>query len=467
LAKERAISHASEGQWLEASQFLGIANILWEDSPELQGLRAEVEIQLNDLYIAELDARRSLGVGSAERGAGLSGLPGQKDPVNATEAITLARQAFDERKYIDAHWYATVGSRLAREGSPERTEAARLASLAWNQVESQRPGARETAAFMRYQLKASGYQAVLAGDWIRAYYIFKQLDDTTTGVHDPDVENFLALSEKGTKEIAFFIDEEELSVGGTLTGVIFSLPRPEGVGRAQGRAVLRIGGFSSTPDYAYGIDLEYMVFDSLSRQLLSLQVPYAKFLPITLDGQQRVLVLMRALDRRDPNIRREPTFAARDETVYRPEQAQVILNVSYETFLMLSRMRQGLPGFQFRELFDAGRVAADYGYISQVFEAEVLNRLGSCLFFLPMAVIVVLLGLRLRTKTRSHFISVLMLPVLPVVFNGLTHLYRSVFNTIGISLILEVGFSSALTLFIIILVFFFIISLILLTSHRD
>jgi hypothetical protein len=176
---------------------------------------------------------------------------------------------------------------------------------------------------------------------------------------------------------------------------------------------------------------------------------------------------MRALDRRDPNLRREPSFTARDETVYRPEQAQVILNVSYETFLMLSRMRQGLPGFQFWELFDASRIAADYGYISQVFEAEILNRLGSCMFFLPMAVIIVLIGLRLRAKTRSRYISVLMLPVLPVVFNGLTHLYRTVFNTVGISLILAVGYSTALTLFIVILVFAFIISLVLLTAHRD
>jgi hypothetical protein len=467
LAKERALSHVRDGEWLEASRFIGICEALWVNSPELEGVRNQVEIQVEALRMAEVDARaaRTADV----RSAGLSALPGQNDPVDAAEAIAMARKAFDERKYIDSHWYATLAGRLARVGSPEGAESARLAALAWNEVESQRPGPRETAAFLRYQLKASGYQAVLAGDWIRAYYIFKELDETSTGAFDPDVENFLALSEKGTKEIAFFIDEEELSVGGTLTGVVFSLPRQaEGSSqRPQGRAVLRIAGFSSAPDYAYGIGLEYMVFDSLSRPLLNLQAPYAKFLPITLEGQQRVLVLMRALDRSDPNIRREPTFTATDESVYKPDQAQVILNVSFETFLMLSRMRQGLPGFQFRELFDAGRIAGDYGYISQVFEAEVLNRLGSCLFFLPMSIIVVLLGMRLRARTRSRYISVLMLPVLPVVFNGLTHLYRTVFNTAGISLVLEVGFSTALTIFIVFLVFFFILSLIFLAAHRD
>jgi hypothetical protein len=309
---------------------------------------------------------------------------------------------------------------------------------------------------------------VLSGDWIRAYYIFRELKETAPGEFDPDTENFFALSEKGTREIAFVIDEEKLSVGGTLTGVIFSLPgSSDATGRPQGRAVLRIAGLSAKPDYAYGIGLEYMVFDSLSRQLLSLQAPYARLVPVTLDGEHRVLVLMRALDRRDPNLRREPVWTARDETVYRPEQAQVVLNVGYETFLELSRMRQGLPGFQLWELFDASRIAGDYGYIPQVFEAEILNRLGSCLFFLPMAVIIILIGLRLRAKSRPRYFFALMLPVLPVVFNGLTYLYRTVINTVGISLILAVGFSTALPLFIVILVFTFILSLILLAAHRD
>ena len=474
IAKEQAQAHAAAGEWFEALQFIGICNSVWEDSPDLEKLRKEAEIRLNEMRVRALRARAETGrfpAGESDtspRSASISALPGQKDPMNATEAIALAQDAFNKGKFFDAHWYATLGGRIAGEGSPENTEATRLAALAWNQVESQRPGDRETTAYSIYQEKASGYQAVLTGDWIRAYYIFRDLYEQVP--RDPDTENYLALSEKGLTEIAFFIDEDELSVGRTLTGVVFSLPwSPDGSDRqgTLGRSVLRVAGFSAAPDYAYGIGLEYMVFDSLSRPLLSLQSQYAKFLPVTLEGKHRVLVLMRALDRNDSDVRREPVWTAQDETVYQPGQAQVVLNVSYDTFLKLSQMRQGLSGLHLWELFDASRIAGEHGYISQVFEAEILNRLGSCLFFLPMAIFILIIGLHLRAQSRPRYFFTIMLPVLPVVFNGLTYLYRTVLNTVGVSLILAVGFSSALILYIVILAVSFILSLVILAAYRS
>jgi hypothetical protein len=107
------------------------------------------------------------------------------------------------------------------------------------------------------------------------------------------------------------------------------------------------------------------------------------------------------------------------------------------------------------------------GYIPEVFEAEIINRLGSCLFFLPMAVVAIVIGWRYRAKHRPRYFFVLLLPVLPVVFNGMVNLYRIILNSIGISLILNLGFSLALTALIVILVFSFILSLILLAAQSD
>lgn len=463
LAKERAQAHKQAGDWLEASQFIGICDSVWANSPEIDALRSEVGIHLEDLRFEESGRINGNDPSRNTNPASVSALSGQGQPVDAAEAMVLGEAALSEGRLFDAHWLASLGRRIAKADSLDSTRAAQLAARAWNQIELQQPTSSETNVFSLYQLKLSGYEAMVSGDWIRAYYIFKELIALTP--HDPDTMNFFAASEKGTKESAFFIDELKVSLGETLIGPIFSLPG--NLSSGQERSVMRIASLSSASDFAYGTGIEYMVFDSYARPLLSLQAPYAKFLPITLDGQPRVLVMMRALDRHDRTKHWEPEWSAHNNSIYHPDMAQIILNVSYETFLMLSEMRQGLPSLQINALFDASGLAGDMGYIPEVFEAEILNRLGFCLFFLPMAVMVIIIGWNLRAKYRPRVLIIVICPVLPVVFSGLTYLYKTVLNTIGISLVLSWGFSVALTLFIIILAVSYILSLILLAVQRN
>jgi hypothetical protein len=458
LAKERAQAHRKAGEWSEAAQFLGICNGVWPASPELASLAAEIQAHLAELqYDQEEGVAAALQSNGNERSAEVSGLPGQKQPVNAAEAIALSEAAYSQRRYYDAHWLATVGERLARQGSPEAANAARLAGRAWNQIESLAPTLREEKQYALFNLKRSGYQAMNAGDWIRAYYIFKDLRELTP--EDPDAANFFAASEKGTKEVAFFIDEMGFSLGEILTGAVFSLPA------AGGRAVLRFASLSSSADYAYGTGLEYLSFDAQAKPRTSLIAPYVKLLPITLDGKNQVLLQMRALDRHDSTQRWEPQWAL-GAPAGKGADAQITLDISFEDFLLLSQIRQGLSNLQIAELFEAAKIFGRAGYVPQVFEAEVLNRLGTALFFLPMAVFAIIIGWRFRAKNRPRYFFVLLLPVLPVVFNGLASLYRTVLNTAGIWLILTLGFSAALAVFIAGLAVSFFVSLIILAAQH-
>jgi hypothetical protein len=462
LAKERAQAHRQAGEWIEASQFIGVCDKMWANSPEISSLRTEVNIRLGELR--HKGNEWTTGTDSARKmnSASVSALPGQGQPVDAADAIAMGELALKEGRLFDAHWLATLGERLARAGGLERTKATQLAARAWNQIESQQPNSIERSVSSIYRLKLSGYEAMVSGDWIRAYYIFKELLAQTP--NDPDAEKFFAASEKGTKEVAFFIDEMEITLGNTLTNTLFSLP---GGSAGQGRSVMRVASLSATPDCAYGTGIEYMVFDFNANLLLSLQAPYVKFLPITLNDQPKVVVLMRTLDRNDRSKRWEPIWNAENKTVYAPETAQITLDVDYETFLMLSEMRQGIPSMYIDALFAASGIAGEMGYIPEVFEAEFLNRLGACLFFLPMAVFSIVIGWRLRAKTRSRYFLVLSLPVLPLVFNGVTYLYRNIFNNIGISLIYNLNYSTAFGIFIAILVVSFLLSLIILAAQRD
>lgn len=456
MAKEQAGQHREAGEWVEASQFLGICDSVWHESPDLESLRAEIQIHLDISHYAKTDS-------AGKQGADVSNLPGQRDPVNAADAIHMGEAALREGRLLDAHWLATLAGRIAREGSLEVAAASRLAARAWGLIETQQPDSGELNAFSLYRLKLSGYQAMVSGDWIRAFYIFNELADLAP--YDPDARNYLVAAENGTKELAFFIDEMNVSPGETLTGAIFSLPLYHN--GMQGRSVLRLSSLSTAADFAYGTGIEYMSFNSQSDPLLSLNAEYAKITPIVLDGRRQVLMQMRMLDRHDSSRSWEPEWEAWDEGAYHPESAQITLDVPFETFLMLADMRRGLAGMQIYDLFAAARVSGNVGYIAQVFESEILNRLGTCLFFLPMCIAAIIIGWRFRAIRFPRYLFVPILPALPIVFNGLVYLYHVVINIICISLVIATGFSAALTIFIIIMVASLVISLILLAAQHN
>jgi hypothetical protein len=339
--------------------------------------------------------------------------------------------------------------------------------MAWNKIESLEPNRREARLYSLFSLKQSGYEAMVSDDWIRAFYIFQELIGQTPD--DPDAAKFLAASEKGTREAAFFIDEMEVSLGDALTGAVFSLPVRTRSG-APGRVVLRAASLSAFPDYAYGLDLEFLIFDNEARPLARLNAPYVKLMPVTLDDRAQIKVFMRALDRHDEGRRWEGEWRleAGIPAAYRSGlgDTQIILDLGYENFLLLSRIRRGLAGLRLGELFSASKILGQAGYISQVFHAEILNRLGAVLFFLPMTILSIILGWCFRTKRRPRYLFIPMLPVLPIVFTGMTQLCRTALNTLGITLIIGIGFPAAFVIFIAAMAVSFILSLIFLAAQH-
>ncbi|MDR0302249.1 MAG: energy-coupling factor transporter transmembrane protein EcfT [Treponema sp.] len=455
LAKENARLHCKKGEWVEASQFIAICDQVWENSPELTEIRTEIEINLHHIYLEEVEERSKARAELARewRGAEVRALPGGQQPLDAIQSLAMSSAAFAERRYFDAHWLAILAGRLATEGSPEAAAAARLASDAWNQIESQSPSIREERMHFLHQLKLSGYEAMNNSDWIAAYYIFLELLDATPD--DPDAKNFFAKCEDGLKDYTFFIDEMQLSLGEMLTGALFSLPAQ------AGRAVIRFSNLSTSADFAYGMGFEYMEFDASSRPNISIKATYAKLLPVTVNGKNRIMVITHALNRHNKNISWEGEWLLGDDNI-----SVIMLDISFEDFLLLSGVRRGLTTLQVDELFAASKKLGKLGYVPEIFEAEILNRISSTVFFLPIAILVVVIGWRYRTKTRPRYFFFLLLPMLPVVFNGLVFLYRNLLNTVGIWLVISLGFAAALTIFIVALAVILFVSLIILAAQH-
>jgi hypothetical protein len=468
MAKEKARAHRVKGEYIEEYLFVSLCESVWPNSPEMEKIKIEAAIHREERRYAiegeRAAARQNLsGERRAMADAELSPVPADATgELNTAGAIALGEAAFAVENFYDAHWYATLAARLAPIGSIEVANANRLAARAWDRIGSLEPNAREKEMQALFRQKQSGYQAMVSGDWVQAYYIFLDLIEKTPD--DPDTKRFLAESEKGVKASSFFIDEINLFLGENLTHAVFSLP-VKIRGAEPGRAVFRFASLSTASDCAYGADLEMLSFDSQSRPYAQLNAPFVKVLPFAADNQPKSLMLMRALDRQDQSRRFESEWSI--EGAARRGDAQIILDISFDDFLVLSRVRRGLPNMPMAELFSASKKFGATGYMAETFQAEILSRLGNVLFFMPVAIIALIIGWRCRTKNRARYMFVPMLAVLPLVFNWVTRLYQGIFSNVGIWLILGIGFTWALTVFIVAQAAIFAISLVILAAQKS
>lgn len=463
-SKEKAQISAEKRNWPEAAQFIIICEQIWTNSPEIETLRGDIIRGMEAWRIAQAEAKRGAWVEEdsyTDIVSTYSALAGQESPVNATEALFLADKALQAERYYDAHWLANLGVRLAKQGSLERVQGTRLASLAWNRVGSLEPTTREVETYTSYRKKRSGYEALVSEDWVRAYYIFKELSAENPG--DPDVNRFLALSEKGIDKVAFFTDEMDLALGEIHTDTLFSFPSAISDKR-NGRTVLRIGSLFASGDFSYALGIDLMTFDENGNLLYRVEAPYAKILPITLGSVPRIVLMMRALDRSDRQKIHEPIWSGPEQSF--AQDPQLLLDITYDDFLLLSRLKRGLDPLLMGELLTIAKRIGVYGYIPQLFQAEILYRLSEVAISLPLSILIIVVGWRYRTNKRSLIIGIPMLVVLPLVFNGLVFFCRSVLNTLSIWLVISFGFSVAIVFFVAGMIVLFLFSLIILVAQH-
>jgi hypothetical protein len=450
-ALEKARAHAAAGEWAEASRFIAIGEGIWPGNKEINQLKIDYGISAYRSRIQDEAAAAG---------------PEDGKPLGSADAMRQAETAFTEERWYDAHWLATLAERLARPGSAEIPASQALASRAWNKIAELEPTAHEKERYNLYRLKRNGYNAMLEQDWINAYYTFKELSVLTP--QDPDVEQYLANSTTGLAETAFFIDEIDLALGTVFRNQIFSLPADSEDG---GRIVLRFSSMALLPDYSYVWEPELVAVDRNGLFLYRARSDYGKIVPVsinTLEGEpkEQAALLLRALDRADRDKRREPVWTDEAGEPVDSGSSQILLNLNFDNVILLSRAGEGPDNLNLRELFDAEKILGSYGFVPEVFRAEILRRLSEPVFFLPLSVLVLVLGWRFRARKKPRYVYVPMLGVLPLVFYHLSLFLGNVFNNLAIWLSLSLGFQAALACFIAASAVCFILALVVLAAQH-
>jgi hypothetical protein len=452
-ALARAENKAAAGDWAEASQLLAMCDQIWPKNDEVE--------KLKKAYSENINAYRSQAAQTAasrdETAAG--------EPVSAAEAMALAQKAFAEENWYDAHWLATLAERLAGRGSAEAGPAQALAARAWNKIGELEPSMQEKERAANYRLKRDGYEALLSGDWISAYYTFRELSVRTPD--DPDVKQYLATSTALLADVAFFMDETERTLGDVLHDPVFSVPSEDG-----GRLVLRFGELALLHDNAYAWKAEGVLLDANGAFKYRASSEYGKVVPVFSGSgeetpRRRSSLLLRALDRTDGARRWEPAwYDASGAQLEESAGSQILLDISFDDFLLLARIKQGMNALSLRELFTAEKSLRNAGYMPEMFRAEILRRLSEPVFLLPMAVLALFLGWRYRARRKPRYVYVPMLFAMPLVFHAAVLFYRSILNNASIWLALSFTFKSALLLFAAASFICFIVSLIVLAAQH-
>jgi hypothetical protein len=483
---KRTRESIAAGKWTEAAGSFALCERVWPENPENSELSEKIAAGLDAANLgsrlqreANREAAQSGFLGNA--GSPLfADLSGKRTPVDAAAALRFAEEAYAEERFYDAHWLANLAVRLSRPGAAEIAGASRLASQAWEAIGSLEPNSAEREVYSIYRLKRDGYEAMLGGEWIRAYYIFRQLVIRTP--LDVDVANFFSASTQGLLSVAFFSRDIQNDGAGITDGALFSLPWAGG-----GRLVLRAASIASYDDVCWITGLEVAAFGNDTRPQFRARAPYGKIMPMTIGldeasgSEERVLLLMRALDREDEKQRWEPEWVfydrngeeTRDSAAFRNEQAgaELIFNISYDDFLMALDAGRGTDAFFLRDLFTAANDLGNYGYISEVFQAEIVRRVAEPLAFLPLAVLALIIGWRFRLRSagrnRARYVFIPMFVILPLVYNAIVQIFRYLINAMSIWSVLFFGFIQAMILTAGVVALLFIISMIILAAQHE
>jgi hypothetical protein len=452
-SKIKAAEYAEKNEWITAGHFIVVCDRIWKDNPAAMELHFSIDNGIEN-YRYSRETREE------EKKALVSAVAGQRQPVNAEGALVLSEQALSEERYYDANWFANLASRLSRNGSVEQSRATRLQAVSWNAITSQAPSLQEENKYSLYRRKRDGYEALTNNDWIRSYYIFKDL--LTELPLDPDVNNYFTISENGLKSIAFFFDEMDLAIGNVQNDAVFSLPY-SGTG-GGGRLVMRIGALTSFEDCAFGRDLEIIAFNLEKKPMFEISVALIKIMPVEIAGIWRIMILMRAVDRDNSGIVQEPQWRILQGGG--SAGTQLFLDLSYDDFLIAAAAANSTKGFFLNDLWTGAAVLGSMGYIPQIFWTEIVRAIYTALLFLPLSIFALIIGWKYRSKRKAPYAMPPMLFVLPIVFHTIVLLIDRVFNLVATWTVLSFGFSQAAVICLSISAALFILMLFLLASQR-
>ena len=382
-----------------------------------------------------------------------------------------SKDAFDNKEWFNAHYYAELGIKLATPKDPNLEELKKLSTAAWNNL-TEYHNLAKTEGQLTFEKKYQGYLALVQKDDLKAYYIFRELYQSSREMQsDPDVVFYLQIAENRINERSFFVDETfELKSFESANDVYFAYEYADG-----SRDIVYFKGMTTVASTGNSIQyLRALTILSVSRAgqvFRTMTVPYAKVLPVSvkkLTPTTKALmgiddsidcvpyIMLKSVGRDSPDIHNEPLYTYQNgETASTPEY--LLLSIPYDDFLLLENSTSTPESMSLPALFKLVRMAAKYGFCTEVFGQALMNRIFYPLWILVIFILLAGFGWNNRIDPNMYFkfswaFAFIPFILISMLFNKMmTFLFRLINYVLLGGLGISGGMIAALVLYIVLL----------------
>lgn len=418
-----------------AIQYIKRAAVLDPNNKNLKALERQVEAELKEKE-GELREKQNKSFAETDFSSVSKTIKAfDEREMNALQMIEKARELYAAKDFFGAHYLSVQAEKLCGPNDPNIYEAKDIANKAWSGLQAAQ---REelTAGNIFFRKKWEGYKALNNKNFEEAYYIFNDLSlEDARKARDPDVARYLKIAREELLEKYFFIDETyDANRFESAKNIYFSIQHPKGgYDIVLIHGVTEVDGTGGNLRYLRGLNI--YSFDEYGKFKSSISTPYAKmksysvkalgkseYESLNLDPSIKSIpyVMLRSVSRNSREQKNEPTYKfAREEDAQTLEaKNQLFFPIPYEDFSLILLSAAGKGNLNPFSLNRLARKAPDYGYSSEVFSVESLNRI-----FYPFMLLIIFIfvasvawNYRLGEGLIFKFKWIFFLPVLNIVF---------------------------------------------------
>ncbi len=390
--------------------------------------RAYLSVHAHDRVTAQRIESILIRAESDPRNAGRlqedQGVPGMPLGLTGAELLQRSERAYGREDYFTAHYYASLALPI---GGEIEAEGRRLAARAYRQIERMSMTQREAETARLFAEKRRGYDALLAGRPIEAYYIFSALGETVP--QDPDVQRYLPIAKQRLERVSFFVDElSRLEDYLSTSGVFFRLTDHDGA-----QLFVHMSLFTQTPEAAYARGVEALRLDASGALEFHLHAPYGKLI----EGH----LSLQALDREFPG------FGYEAEYLYGTPPSEEVrnlltLNLDSRELLALSYASAPPATIPAAVLLNLAPQASEFGFAEEPVYLELFSRLIHPFSFVSLSFLAAGFGWRMRSRYLVPPVlpAILAVPLFPFV---LSYAFASYLYLNKLMLAVLIGFGGA------------------------
>ena len=367
----------------------------------------------------------------------------------AADLIKKATDYYDNEEYYSALYHANLAYKL----DDSRQEAQRLAARSREAIQSLEPDQSEREAKIYFEQKRTGFNALVGGDPISAYYLFKELSESSTD--DGDIQEFLKRSLDGIYESSFFIDEAEKYA---------TLPGIDNIVFLDGDLTLIYIGkmILLEKEKAFFFNIEVMTLDKSGEISRRYRAPYGKFISSSNSNS----IIMHAIDRDNSNISIKPEYLI--GKAGRPEDIILRLTPNLEVLTYLGQVGNSMKFMNALEIFKVASIFSNYGYIKEPAQIILLERIIKPFTFLIVSFISVSIGWLLRIRKYTFpWLAIILVPIIPYLLKNILSIYEYGMELLLGFALLKTGFYMALTILIVSQAIILFFSLVSIAGQRD